>query len=192
MLRYAAEQPHCSATWKRARPQVSLPGVDLSRRIEARPLWAPALAKHIGARIGGEARMPIPAVQLGARSIKIVVVLDAAQVAEALRPFSAAEARIPVVIAVDGRQLRFDLAPKAIRKCLATIAEHGADHVAVLVQGKLLPGDVVGEAGLVAQPKKVAPKPEAAMRLRGRREKVFGPSRAVPLDRNAAKRGVAA
>jgi hypothetical protein len=28
------------------------------------------------------------------------------------------------------------------------------------------------------------------MRLRGRREKVFGPGHAVPLDRNSGKRGI--
>jgi ribosomal protein S3 len=50
-----------------------------------------------------------------------------------------------------------DVAAKAIRKAKATIAEHGADGVALLVQGKLNGSNEVVEAGLVAQVK--APKP---------------------------------
>jgi hypothetical protein len=39
-----------------------------------------------------------------------------------------------------------------LRKAKATIAEHGADQVALILQGKL-DGNAVMEAGLVAQPK---------------------------------------
>jgi hypothetical protein len=42
---------------------------------------------------------------------------------------------------------------------LATIAEHGAEAVAVVLQGKLGDGDVVEEAGITVQVKE--PKPAA-------------------------------
>ena len=92
-------------------------------------------------------------VQLAARGIKITVVLNSAGVAEALAPFAEATGRVPVVLAVEGRKLRFDMASKAIRKALATLAEHSPDRVAVIVQGRLMTDDVVAEAGLVAQAK---------------------------------------
>jgi hypothetical protein len=38
-----------------------------------------------------------------------------------------------------------------VRKVAATIAEHGVDGVAVIMQGKLAAGDVIIEAGLSAQ-----------------------------------------
>jgi len=40
-----------------------------------------------------------------------------------------------------------------LRKVAATIAEHGVDGVAVIMQGKLGAGDVIIEAGLSAQVK---------------------------------------
>jgi hypothetical protein len=63
---------------------------------------------------------------------------------------------------VEGRKLRFDVAPRAIRKCLATISEHRAENVVVLVQGKLLGDNTVADAGLVAQVKTPKPEPVAA------------------------------
>ncbi len=62
-------------------------------------------------------------------------------------------------IQVDGRTVTADIAAKSLRKAKAMIAEHGADNVATIVQGKLAAGDVVLEAGFVAQVKvpKAAP-----------------------------------
>lgn len=100
------------------------------------------------------------AVQLTAKSIKLVLVLDLAAVAAALAPFATVEQRVPVTVAVEARHLKAEFAPRAVRKVLEAIAEHGPDNVAVLIQGKLLRGNVIGEAGLMAQPK--MPKPAAA------------------------------
>jgi hypothetical protein len=101
---------------------------------------------------------------LTARSIKLVVPLDAAAVLATLRPLQRNEARIMFEIEVDGRRLRCDFAPKAVRKAFGIIAEHGAENVAVIVQGKLGRDDTIAEAGLVAQVK--APKPAPVERER--------------------------
>jgi UDP-N-acetylmuramate-alanine ligase len=97
---------------------------------------------------------------LQARSIKLVVVLDTAAVRSALAQLQRVERRIPLAFAVAGRTLTADFAPKSIRRCFATIDEHGAGNVAVILQGKLLANNSVAEAGLVAQLK--IRKPEQA------------------------------
>ena len=89
--------------------------------------------------------------QLIARNLKITLVLDPAQVAAQLAPLQRIERRIDLTFAVEGRTLRADFAPRAVRRCYAMIEEHGVDGVAMLVQGKLLRDDTIGDAGLVAQ-----------------------------------------
>ena len=72
---------------------------------------------------------------------------------------------VPVTIVVAGRQLRDQLNPKTVRRCQRTMADFGLGNVAVVLQAKLEPKDVLTEAGLTVQPKgpqeKAAP-PEAA------------------------------
>ena len=46
------------------------------------------------------------------------------------------------------------LNPKSYRKALATIAELGAENVAVIVQGQMTWPGVIEGAGIVAQPRK--------------------------------------
>ena len=48
---------------------------------------------------------------------------------------------------------------KSVRKAAATVAEHGPDMVAVILQGTLMLDNTLAEAGLVAQVK--TPKPPA-------------------------------
>jgi hypothetical protein len=83
--------------------------------------------------------------------------LEPAAVATALQPFAHDDSRTRIQIEVEGRKLCADFAPKAVRKTLAAIREHGAEGVAVLIQGRLMADNTVADAGLVAQPK--APKP---------------------------------
>jgi hypothetical protein len=92
-------------------------------------------------------------VQLQARSIKLTLVLDPPAVAAALEPFATTEQRIPVTVSVEGRRLTADFPPRAVRRALATITEHGSDGVTCLIQGKLLADNSIGDAGLLAQPK---------------------------------------
>jgi ribosomal protein S3 len=67
-----------------------------------------------------------------------------------------------VAIRLPDRRVSAELNAKSVRRVLATIAEHGPDGVAVIVQGKLV-GDSISEAGIVAQPKvKPAAAAEAA------------------------------
>lgn len=99
---------------------------------------------------------PLP-VKLAARALKVTLVLDPAAVAAALRPHEHSDDRTLMEIAVEGRTVRCDFAPKAIRKALGLIRAHGPEGVAVIIQGKLVAGDRITEAGLVAQPK--TPKP---------------------------------
>jgi hypothetical protein len=89
-------------------------------------------------------------VRLNAKALKVTLVLNPAEVAAVHAP---ATSRVVLSIDVDGRCVTADIASKSLRKAQATIAEHGADNVACIVQGKLKV-NTVAEAGLVVQPKK--------------------------------------
>ena len=98
--------------------------------------------------------MPQPI--LNARAMKVTVVLDPAEVAQLVARDG--QPRVVVAIRLPGR-VSADLNAKSVRRALATISEHGPDGVSVVVQGKLS-GDVITEAGIMAQPK-VRPQPAA-------------------------------
>jgi hypothetical protein len=93
-----------------------------------------------------------------AKSLKVTVVLDPASVQTIAAPEGGA-ARTMLNVRLPDRTLTVDLASKAIRKAQAVIDEHGVDGTAVILQGKLLAGDVLAECGILAQPK--GKKPEA-------------------------------
>src|SRR4051812_35192625 len=59
----------------------------------------------------------------------------------------------------DGMTAMAKLNPKSYRKALATIAELGAENVAVIVQGQMTRPGVIEGAGIVAQPKKPKGEP---------------------------------
>jgi predicted O-methyltransferase YrrM len=63
-----------------------------------------------------------------------------------------------LTIKVDGRVVRCDIASKSLRKARSAIAAHGVANVVTIMQGKLVAGGVLSEAGLVAQ---VKPAPAA-------------------------------
>jgi hypothetical protein len=88
---------------------------------------------------------------LTAKALKCVMVLDPAAV-QAFR-LPPGDIRTTISINVGGRVVTADLASKSIRKCTAAITEHGADGVAVVLQGKLRHDNSLDEAGLVAQVK---------------------------------------
>jgi hypothetical protein len=98
---------------------------------------------------------------LSALSIKIVLVLDPAEVVDVLQQaVGLPNARVPFAIEVEGRRLRCTFAAKSVRKCLATLHQHGPENVAVIIQGTLMRDDTIAEAGLVVQVK--VPKAESA------------------------------
>ena len=84
-----------------------------------------------------------------ARALKCVLVLDPAAVQAFRVPNGDIRTTIPISVA--GRTVAADLASKSIRKAATAIAEHGAEAVACVLQGKLLAGDVLSEAGLAVQ-----------------------------------------
>jgi hypothetical protein len=59
----------------------------------------------------------------------------------------------------DGMTATAKLNPKSYRKALATIAELGAENVAVIVQGQMTRPGVIEGAGIVAQPRKPKDEP---------------------------------
>ena len=69
--------------------------------------------------------------------------------------------RVTVLVSVAGRQVSADLNAKSVRKAKGTVAEHGAENLDCTLQGKLLPGDVLGEAGLAVMPKTPPSRPPA-------------------------------
>ena len=102
--------------------------------------------------------MPQPI--LNARALKCSVVLDPAEVAQLVARDG--QPRVAIAIRLPDRRVTADLNAKSVRRALATITEHGPDGVSVVVQGKLV-GDIITEAGIMAQPKvKPAAAAEAA------------------------------
>ena len=79
---------------------------------------------------------------VAAHALKVVAMLDPAEVATL--PTPEGQARSNLVIACAGKLYRADVATKALRKAKAVIA-NGADNVVVFVQGKLQ-GDEIVEA----------------------------------------------
>jgi hypothetical protein len=95
---------------------------------------------------------------LTARALKCTVVLDPQELA-AIDPGVVARIVLHVRLADGSRTVTADIAAKSLRKVQGLLAEHGTDAVAVILQGKLIRGDVLAECGLVGQLK--APKPAA-------------------------------
>jgi hypothetical protein len=93
--------------------------------------------------------MPQPV--LNARALKCTIVLDPVEAAQIVAPDG--KPRVVIGIRLPDRRVSVDLNAKSVRKALAAINEYGPDGVAVVIQGKLVGGDVITEAGIIAQPK---------------------------------------
>ena len=61
--------------------------------------------------------------------------------------------RITLRIRLPDRTITAEIAAKSLRKAQTAIRETGADNIALVLQGHLVAGDRVAEAGLAAQPK---------------------------------------
>lgn len=90
---------------------------------------------------------PLP---LSAKSLKCTVVLDPAQLVGIMVPNGTS--RVPFAINIGSRAITGEFNAKSLRRAVAAIAEHGADAIAVVVQGKLA-GNQIEEAGIAAQVK---------------------------------------
>ena len=69
----------------------------------------------------------------------------------------AGKPRVRLRIRLPDRTVTADIAAKSLRKAQTAIREAGADSIALLLQGRLIAGDVIAEAGLSAQPKAAKP-----------------------------------
>jgi len=92
---------------------------------------------------------------LSAKKLKVTVVLDPAE----LLTIAAVDgvARMILCIALPDRTVTADIATKSLRRAQKAITDTGTENVAVIVQGALVAGDKIADAGLSAQPK--GPKP---------------------------------
>jgi hypothetical protein len=116
---------------------------------ETRPLPVAKIERPTRGPLGVSAR---PAqLELTARAIKVTLVVEPEALAGFVVPNGGE--RVRFWVRVGERRLTGELNPKTVRKVIATVAEHGAGAVAVVVQGKLGAGDVVEEAGITAQVK---------------------------------------
>jgi hypothetical protein len=88
-----------------------------------------------------------------ARKLKVTMVIDAAPFAALRAVPDNAPARTEITIVVGGRTASADIATKSLRKVLKTLADQGSDKVVVIIQGALVAGDRIEEAGLVGQVK---------------------------------------
>jgi hypothetical protein len=64
---------------------------------------------------------------------------------------------VAITIVVGGRTLTCDIAIKSVRKAQTTIAEHGVDRVAAVLQGRLYANDALYNAGFAVQAKAAKP-----------------------------------
>jgi sRNA-binding protein len=89
------------------------------------------------------------------KALKVTAVVPPAD----LKPLSLGADVVLALEVGDGIKAMVKLNPKSYRKALATIAELGAENVAVIVQGQMTRPGVIEGAGIVAQPKKPKGEP---------------------------------
>jgi hypothetical protein len=86
---------------------------------------------------------------IAVKAIKVTVVLDP----RVLRPAPTGADIVLEVTTEGGIAARARLNPKSYRKALEAIREQGPDHVAVVLQGRMVtPGNII-DAGISAMPK---------------------------------------
>jgi hypothetical protein len=90
-------------------------------------------------------------VRTTARSLKTTLVLDASSFIGLQVPNGVPKFDIQVDVA--GRTVTASVNSKSVRKAAATVAEHGPEQVAVILQGALAVDNTLTDAGLVAQVK---------------------------------------
>jgi hypothetical protein len=113
-------------------------------------------ARPASKAVQSPASRPEPFVMsIAVKAIKVTVVLDP----RALKPAPAGADVVLEVVTEGGVKARVRLNPKSYRKALDAIREHGPDHVAVILQGRMVEPGTIVDAGIVAQPKKPKGEP---------------------------------
>jgi hypothetical protein len=97
--------------------------------------------------------------QFTSKALKVTLVLDPAALVGVDVPLGVS--RVPIVVVVGDRKVLADLSARPVRRAAATVAELGPEAVAIILQGKLEPGDVIAEAGISAVVKGPKPPPAA-------------------------------
>jgi hypothetical protein len=88
---------------------------------------------------------------LSATKLKVTLILKPAELLAV--PAPEGQARVLLQIKLPDRTVKADIATKSLRRAQTTIRETGADNVVVILQGALVAGEIVTEAGLSAQPR---------------------------------------
>jgi hypothetical protein len=88
---------------------------------------------------------------VSAHKLKITTVLKGEELLAV--PVPDGKPRVVLRVKLPDRVLSADVAAKSVRKVQALVRELGAENVACLLQGTLVAGDVVIDAGLSAAPK---------------------------------------
>jgi hypothetical protein len=96
---------------------------------------------------------------LTASRLKVTTMLNATELLAIAAPEG--KPRITLRIRLPGRTVTAEIASKSLRKAQTAIREAGADSIAPVLQGRLVAGDVIAEAGLSAQPKAAKPGPRS-------------------------------
>jgi hypothetical protein len=99
------------------------------------------------------ARLSLPGALTAAR-LKVGLTLNAAELNAVKVPD---KPRITLRIRLLDRTLTAEIAAKSLCKTQTAIREAGTDNIALMLQGRLIAGDVIAEAGLSAQPKAAKP-----------------------------------
>ena len=103
---------------------------------------------------------------LAAKALKVTAVVDPSVFAGI--EVVPGQPAVRFVLEAGGRKVTGQLRPKALKKVVAAISVHEAGGVACIVQGKLGAGDVLEDAGIIAQPRarKAESAPETAEGVR--------------------------
>src|SRR5512143_878231 len=84
------------------------------------------------------------------KALKVTIVLPPAEL-----PDAPDESSFVLTIATpEGLRATARLTAKSYRKTLAAVAQHGAENVAVLIQGQMTKPGIIDSAGISAVPKK--------------------------------------
>ena len=95
-------------------------------------------------------RLTLPST-LTASRLKITTMLNAAELLAIKPPHD--QQRVTLRVQLPDRTITAEAAAKSLRKAQTAIREAGADNIALVLQGHLVAGDRVAEAGLSAQPR---------------------------------------
>ena len=96
---------------------------------------------------------------LTAARLRVGTILNATELLAIVAPEG--KPRITLRIRLPDRTITAEIASKSLRKAQTAIREAGADSIAPVLEGRLVAGDVIAEAGLSAQPKAAKPGPRS-------------------------------